>query len=67
MQLLESVADDLAQQVLTLETRSGDETIAAQVGDAIGTSSPTMQEAFQTALRVRRAEARARTILDKHG
>lgn len=55
--LTEAIADDLAQKALAAETETGDDTIADQVSKAIGVASPTFQEMFNTAVRMRRAEA----------
>ncbi|MFA5582490.1 MAG: hypothetical protein WDA25_11110 [Paracoccaceae bacterium] len=63
MQILESVADDLARKALAAFEKTGDPTIVDQIGEALGTSSQTLQEAYLTAVRVRRAEARARHML----
>ncbi len=62
--LLETIADDLAREALAEEEKTGDETIVEQVSKAVGTSSPTFQEAFNTAVRMRRAEAMGRAALD---
>jgi hypothetical protein len=59
IQLLEKVADNLAQKALTLVDRTGDEAVVERIAEVIGASSTTLQEAFLTAVRIRRAEARA--------
>ncbi|MDC1228355.1 MAG: hypothetical protein QNL76_01075 [Octadecabacter sp.] len=63
MALTEDMADEIAQLALADEKRSGDETIIAQVAEILGASSQTLQEAFLTSVRVRRAERRARELL----
>lgn len=63
MQLLEDLADELAREALAAAEVSGDETIVDQVGEVLGASSQTLQEAYLTAVRVRRAEKRARALL----
>ena len=63
MQMLEDVADKLALEALDAEERLGDEKVISQVAAAIANSSPTMEEVFQMAVRVRRAERRARALL----
>ena len=63
MALTEDMADEIAQLALADEKRSGDETISAQVAEILGASSQTLQEAFLTSDRVRRAERRARELL----
>ncbi|MBT5294652.1 MAG: hypothetical protein HOL32_03445 [Octadecabacter sp.] len=55
MALTEDMADEIAQLALADEKRSGDETIIAQVAEILGASSQTLQEAFLTSDRVRRA------------
>ena len=63
MALLDDMADELAQMALEDEARSGDDQIVRKVAEILGASSQTLQEAFNTAIRVRRAEARARDLL----
>jgi hypothetical protein len=67
MGLLDDMADDIAQLALSDELKSGDETIVAEVGEILGSSSQTLQEAYLTAIRVRRAERRARELLARRG
>jgi ABC-type molybdenum transport system ATPase subunit/photorepair protein PhrA len=59
MAMLEEVADRLAREVLKIVDATGDEDIIAEVKKTIGASSTTLEEAYMTAVRVRRAEARA--------
>jgi hypothetical protein len=63
MALTEDMADEIAQLALADELRTGDEGIIQQVADILGSSSQTLQEAFLTSIRVRRAEKRARDML----
>ena len=63
--ILETIADDLAKDTLAAEVKLGDDTLAEQVSKSIGTSSPTFQEAFNTAVRMRRAETMGRTALNR--
>ncbi|RMH40336.1 MAG: hypothetical protein D6688_12945 [Alphaproteobacteria bacterium] len=63
MELLERLGDALAKDVLEAAERLGDETIVDKVSSAVGASSTTLQEAFLTAVRIRRAEAHARRVL----
>jgi hypothetical protein len=65
MGVTEDIADELAIEALKIEAVTGDETVVTRVSDILGASSQTTQEAFLTSVRVRRAEARARTFLDK--
>ncbi len=64
MAMLEEVADNLAKRTLDLISRTGDERLEGRVADAIGASSPTLQEAFSTAMRIRKAEIRGTVLLD---
>lgn len=63
MASLEETADELAQLALADEARTGDDQVIKDVSNILGSSSQTLQEAFDTAIRVRRAEARARKLL----
>lgn len=65
MSLQEDVADKLAREVLALVEKTGDEDIVEDIKKVIGTSSTTLEEAYMTAVRVRRAEARALALLDQ--
>lgn len=65
MALLDDMADELAQMALADEARSGDDKIVANVGEILGSSSQTLQEAYNTAIRVRRAEKRAKELLTR--
>lgn len=65
MDLLLQVADQLAQEVLEVERETGDEAVVDEVKKTIGASSTTLEEAYMTAVRVRRAEHRARTLLEE--
>ncbi len=63
MALTEDMADEIAQLALADELRTGDDGIIQQVADILGASSQTLQEAYLTSIRVRRAEKRARDLL----
>lgn len=60
---LQRVAGELADLALADEEATQDEKIVKEIGDILGASSQTLQEGYLTAIRVRRAEARAREIL----
>ncbi|MGJ8624064.1 MAG: hypothetical protein ACSHW1_14990 [Yoonia sp.] len=62
---VDKVAGELADLALQDQRRSGDETIVDEISEIVGASSQTLQEAFLTAVRVRRAEDRARELLAK--
>lgn len=66
MALLEDVADGLAKRAAKLAIQLGDETLERRIADEVGASSPTLQEAFLTAMRIRKAETRGHTLLDKY-
>ena len=66
MSMLEDIADGLAKRALELMQETGDDTIERRVGEEVGSSSPTLQENFATALRIRKAEARAILLLEKY-
>ena len=59
----DKVANELADLALADEAASGEEKFAEKIGEILGASSQTLQESFLTAVRVRRAEARARAFL----
>lgn len=60
---VEKVAGELADLALADQEASGDIAIVDMIGEVLGASSQTLQESYLTAVRVRRAEARARGIL----
>lgn len=63
MGILEDMADEIAQLALADEAASGDEDIVIEIANILGTSSQTLEEAYKTAIRVRRAERRAKELL----
>ncbi|GGD31882.1 hypothetical protein [Sinisalibacter lacisalsi] len=65
MGLQDDVADKLAQEVLALVAETGDEEVVEEIKKVIGTSSTTLEEAYMTAVRVRRAEGRALALLEQ--
>ncbi|MGH1369094.1 MAG: hypothetical protein ACRBCL_10805 [Maritimibacter sp.] len=65
MQYLEGIADKLANEVLDVIEATGNEDVVDDVKKIIGTSSTTLEEAYMTAVRVRRAERRATEMLSK--
>jgi len=66
MALVDDVADKLAERALDEIERTGDENLEQRVAQEIGASSPTLQEAYLTAMRIRKAERRAVILLDKY-
>ncbi len=59
----ENTANELADKALAEADASGDEEIVKKVGEILGASSQSLQESYLTAIRVRRAERRARALL----
>ena len=65
MSVLDEVADGLAKRAVKMMDNSGDDTVEARIAQEIGASSPTLQEAFLTAMRLRKAEIKGHVLLDK--
>ncbi len=65
MGVVEDLADALALDALAAEAKTGDDLLIDKVSEIIGADSVTTQEAFLTAIRVRKADRRARVYLDK--
>ena len=63
MATLQELADDLARDALAVE-RDEDDPIVSEIAKVIGASSNTLEEAFITAVRIRRAEARGRELIE---
>ncbi len=64
MGVAEDLADALARDVIKAADELGDENLIMEISKVIGSTSPTTQEAFMTAVRVRLAERRARRALE---
>jgi hypothetical protein len=65
MSIVEDLGDGLAKATLEAMDHIEDERFYDQVSRVIGASSPTLQEAFMTAIRVRLAERRGREFIAK--
>lgn len=63
MGVTEDLADQLAQDALKAEDITGDDRIVDDLASMMGATSQTAEEAFLTAVRVRRANAKARKML----
>ena len=63
MGVTEDLADQLAQDALKAEEITGDDRIVDDLASMMGATSQTAEEAFLTAVRVRRANAKARKML----
>lgn len=59
------LADRLAADALQAEEDYDDERLIEQLSTTIGAASQTLQEAFMTSVRIRRAEKRGRIWLDR--
>jgi hypothetical protein len=65
MSIVEDLGDALAKSTLEAMDHIDDDRFYEKVGRVIEASSPTLLEAYMTAIRVRLAERRARAFLDK--
>lgn len=65
MATLQEMADQLAEDVLAAEGELGDDRFYEKVAKVIMAASPTFQEAYITAVRVRLAERRGREFLNQ--
>ncbi|MGB7242474.1 MAG: hypothetical protein WBC93_10350 [Sulfitobacter sp.] len=65
MGVTEDISDELARETLKILDATGDDSVITQISSALGGYSQTMEEAYLTAVRVRRAEQRARLLLDQ--
>ncbi len=63
MGVVEDLADELAKDALNAADTHGDDMIVTKVAEILGADSVTTQEAFLTAVRVRKADRRARVYL----
>ena len=65
MSLIDDLAEQLAHDVIEAQRELGEDRFYIEIGDYIGTSSPSLQEAFMTACRLRLAELRGRAYFEK--
>ncbi|WP_071673245.1 hypothetical protein [Nioella nitratireducens] len=63
MDFVTELADALAEDALKAEDELDDDRLIEQLSTTIGAASMTLQEAFMTSVRIRRAEKRARIWL----
>ncbi len=63
MSLATELADALAEDTFKVMEATGDDRFFMQVAEIIGASSTTLEEAYLTSVRVRMAEARARSFI----
>lgn len=64
MGVVEDMGDQLARDVIAAMEETGDDKLHDKISKVLLDASPTMQEAFLTAYRVRVAEMRGRKFLD---
>ena len=64
MGVVEDLADDLARETLVLMEELNDDRFFYEVAKVVGASSPTLEEAYLTARRVRMASVRGRKFLE---
>jgi hypothetical protein len=64
MSVLEDMGDQLARDVIAAMEELGDDRFFDKVSKVLLDASPTMQEAFLTAYRVRVAEKRGRAYIE---
>ncbi len=65
MSLLEDLSTELANKALDKAEELGDEDFPNKVAQAIGASSPTLEENYRTAVRLIRASRRARVVIEE--
>ena len=65
MGVAEELGDELAQVTLDAMKHIDDDRFYEKVGRVIGASSPTLQEAYLTAIRIRLASRRAEEFVAK--
>jgi hypothetical protein len=65
MGVVDDLADDLARETLEAQSEIGDDRFYTEVARIVGASSPTLQEAFLTSMRIRMAAARGKVFLEK--
>ena len=63
MGVTEDLADDLARDTIKYIDATGDEDIISDLVKVLGATSQTAEEAFMAAVRVRRANTKARALL----
>lgn len=57
------LANKLAEECLAVQAETGEERLFMKVGEVLGASSQTLEEAFLTAIRTRMANDKARGFL----
>ena len=57
------LANKLAEECLAVQAETGEDRLFMEVGEVLGASSQTLEEAFLTAVRTRMANDKARSFL----
>ncbi|MGJ8545584.1 MAG: hypothetical protein ACSHWZ_09095 [Sulfitobacter sp.] len=57
------MANKLAEECLAVQKETGEDRLFMEVGDVLGASSQTLEEAFLTAIRTRMAQQKGREFL----
>lgn len=65
MRFVEELADNLAKDAIELANELGNDDIIYETAKVLVATSPTMEEAYMTSIRVRLAERRARRFLEE--
>ncbi|WP_395540079.1 hypothetical protein [Neotabrizicola sp. sgz301269] len=65
MSFIQDLADALARDVIESQDELQNDRFYEQVGRVLMEASPTLNEAFMTSIRIRLAEKRGRSFLDR--
>jgi hypothetical protein len=65
MGVVDDLADDLARQTMDAMVELDNDRLFYEVAKVVGASSPTLQEAFLTSMRIRMAAARGQKFIDQ--
>ena len=65
MGIANDLAEKLALDACNAAERLGDDTLPEMIAQIVGSSSPTTEELYRTAVRVIQAERRARKVLEQ--
>lgn len=63
MSFIDDMGMRLADEAIAEANASGDEKLINRIADMLGASSQSLEEAFLTGIRVRRAESRAKEMI----
>lgn len=62
---IDDIGFDLADEALAEEKASGDVKLVDQIATMLGASSQSLEEAFLTGIRVRRAQGKAQAMINE--